>query len=342
MEQQKILDISWATIFKIFTAIVVFYIFYSVRSILIWIIFALVISVLFNPAINFLQRRRIPRVIGAIAVYIGFFGFLSLVVYLIVPFFSNEIRLFIDTLPQYFERITPSLRGLGIYALEDTKSMLNLFGESLEKSAANIFTVLFTIFGGVFSGIFVITTAFFLSIEDKMIERGLILSFPKKYETEALRIWTRCQKKVAGWFGARIIACAFVGVASYIVLLVFNVQYPLSLALLSAVLNFIPYVGPFITGIILFLIILPANFMRALFVLISFILIQQVEGSILSPILMKKIIGLPPSLVLISLVIGGTLWGILGAILVIPLAGILFEFLREFLKKKKERGAVAL
>lgn len=81
---------------------------------------------------------------------------------------------------------------------------------------------------------------------------------------------------------------------------------------------------------------------KALFVLAAFALLQQIEGNLISPLLTKKFVGLPPILVLLALAIGGKLWGILGAILVIPLAGILYEFLRDFLKKRKEEKAVVL
>ncbi len=75
---------------------------------------------------------------------------------------------------------------------------------------------------------------------------------------------------------------------------------------------------------------------------IIFVLIQQIEGGILTPILSKKFIGIPPVLVLVALFVGGKLWGFLGALLAIPLAGILFEFLRDFLKKRKDAKAVVL
>ena len=90
------------------------------------------------------------------------------------------------------------------------------------------------------------------------------------------------------------------------------------------------------------MIIFPAEMLKAVFVLITFALIQQIDGNILSPILMKKIVSLPPALVVVSLVIGAKLWGFLGALLVIPLVGILFEFTKEFLQKRKEKEAVVL
>lgn len=339
---EKLLDISWETIFKISVAVVCFYIVYSIRDILIWFIFALVISVLFNPAIDFLQRKRIPRILGVVFVYIGTFGLFSILIYLIIPFFIHEIQQFLQALPQYFEKISPPLRGLGFEAFENTEAFIKTLEKTLETMAGSILNVLFTFFGGVFSTLFVITTAIFLSVEEKVIERALMVLFPKRYEAYALNLWGRCQKKVSGWLGARILACLFVGVASYVTFLLFQVKYPFTLGLFAAIFNFIPYIGPFLTGILLFLVIFPLNVLKAVFVLIAFVLIQLIEGNLLSPILMKKIVGLPPALVLIALVIGGKLWGLLGAILVIPLAGILFEFFREFLQKRKEKEAVVV
>jgi len=342
MDSEKLLDISWKTILKISVAVVCFYILFSIKAILIWFIFALTISVLFNPAIDFLQKRKIPRVLGVVIIYVGIFGILSALIYLVVPLFTSEIQEFLKSFPQYFEKISPPLKELGFQAFENIESFLKALGSTLEGMTDNIFSALFAIFGGVFTTLFVIVTAIFLSLEEKVIEKALILLFPKKYEAYALNLWGRCQKKVSGWFGARILACLFVGVASYITFLLFNVKYPFTLALFAGVFNFIPYVGPLLSGIVIFLIVFPIEPLKAIFVIIVFTIIQQIENSILSPILMKKFVGLPPALVLISLVVGGKLWGLLGAILAVPLAGILFEFLREFLQKRKEKKTEVL
>ena len=342
MNEEKILDISWRTILKISVAVLIFYILFSIREILIWFVFALIISVLFNPAINFFQRKKIPRGLSIVLIYVGVFGILSLLIYLVVPLFVSEIKTFLEVFPQYFEKISPLLRGLGFQAFENIESFLRILGDTLEKMAENIFNVLFTIFGGVFTTIFVVITAIFLSLEERAIEKTLLLLSPKKYEVQVLDVWARCQKKVAGWFGVRILACIFVGLASYVAFLLFGIEYPFTLALFAGVFNFIPYIGPILTGVILFFIIFPTEPLKGILVLIAFTLIQQIENSILSPILMKKFVGLPPALVLISLVVGGHLWGLLGAILAIPLFGILFEFLKEFLQRRRDRHTVTV
>jgi len=342
MNNDKILDISWGAVLKIFIATLCLYIIYQVRDILVLFIFALIISVLFNPVIDFLNKLKVPRVLAVIFVYLGFFGIISLSVYLIVPLFINEIQNFSQFLPRYFEKIAPPLRGLGVEAFGDLESFIALFGKTLEEMAANIFNALFAVFGGIFSTVFVLTIAIFLSLEEKGVEKSLSLLFSKKYEAYILSLWSRCQSKVSGWFLSRILGCLFVGLACYIAFLLFKVSYPFSLGLLAAALNFIPIVGPIIAGIIIFVIISLENMLRAIFVLIIFILIQQVENNIVLPALAKKFIGLSPVLVLVALAIGGTLWGFLGAILAVPLAGILFEFFREFLQKKREGNPLVL
>ena len=342
MSNEKLLDISWGTILKLAIAALVIYVIFLVKDILVWVLFGLIISVLFNPVIDFLQRRKVPRVLAAVGVYFVVFGVLALIIYSTAPFFVNEIQRFSQLIPPYFESISPAFRGLGVTAFQDLQTFIDAASGGMESLSSNVFNALFAIFAGIFPTIFVISIAIFLSIEEKSVERAIALLFPKKYEVFALNLWERSQRKVSAWFLSRVVSSLFVGVATYVVLLVFNVAYPVSLSLLATVLNFIPIVGPLITALLIATVVAVDSVTRALFVILAFFLIQQIEGNILMPIMTKKLIGLPPALVLISLAIGGQLWGIMGAILAIPLAGILFEFLRDFLKKRKEESTVVL
>jgi len=337
MDYQKKFDIAWEAVIKIVVAIVFLYLLFNIKDLLIWFVFAVVLSILFNPAINFLQKKRIPRILSVTFIYVGFFGTLSLLIYLIVPLFVYEIQQFIIAFPQYFEKISPSLRGLGFETFDNFSNFVQNLKGYMEVMGQNVFNGLIIFFGGISSTLFVIVTAYFLSLEKNAIERTLMVLFPKRYETYVLSLFYRCEKKVTGWFAVRLLACVFIGVASYIAFIILNINYPFTLALFAGVFNFIPYVGPLITFIILFLVVLPTELVKAVFVLIIFGLIQQIENNVISPILMKRIIGIPPALVLVSLAVGGKLWGFLGALLAVPLLGILYEFLKEFLEKRRER-----
>jgi predicted PurR-regulated permease PerM len=340
MREEKLLDISWESILKILVAVVLLYIIYLIQDVLIWFIFAVITSVLFEPLIDFLQRRRIPRMFSVIIVYLVIFGILGFSIYLIVPILTSEIQQLVKILPQYFEKIAPPLRALGFRAFENIEEFTNLLNKSLEGVASTVFGAVAAIFGGALATFSIFSIALFLSLEEKPIERTLRLIFPKKYEDSLLEVWMRCRGKISGWFLSRILGSIFVGVLSYIAFLVFNTKYPFSLGLLSGILNFLPIVGPVITGTAIFVVTFLQDFWRAIFVLIVFILIQQIENNILLPALTKKLAGLPPVLILLALTIGGILWGIWGAVLAIPFFGILFEFFKEFLQKRKEKAVV--
>jgi len=342
MQENRVLDISWGTILKISLAFLVFYILYLVRDILAWFIFALTISVLFTPAITFLQRLTIPRSLAVIFVYVAVFGILGLSIFLTAPMFIAEIKQFSQLFPQYFEKVAPPLQSLGIEAFESIDDFTQALGVVLQKASSDILSALAIFFGGLGSTVFILSIALFLSLEEKGVERMVALLSPKKYEAYVMALWERSRTKVSGWFGSRVLIALFVGVAVFIALSLFNVKYAFVLALFAAILDFIPVLGPIFAGAVIFSFVVLDSWLKALFVLIVFILIQQIEGNIISPVLTKKFVGLPPALVLLSLAVGAKLLGILGAVLAIPLAGILFEFLRDFLKKKKEETPIVL
>jgi predicted PurR-regulated permease PerM len=343
MNEEKVLDISWGTIFKIGTAALGFYLFYMIRDILIWFIFAIIISILFNPAIVFLVKKKIPRVLATIFVYLVFFGMIGGLIYLVAAPLSSEVGKFTQLFPQYFDRIAPPLSGLGIEAFKNIDSFTATVESWLTNASGSIFSGIFSFFGGVLSTITIFTIAIFLSVEEMGIEKMLILISPKKYESAIMGLWEKSQMKISRWFSSRMISSAFVGFLTFFAAYVLDVEYSVSFGLLSGVTNIIPIIGPVVAGaIIVGFLMIQGLWVKALLMLIIFVLIQQIEGNILTPVLTKRFIGLPAAIVLVSMMIGGKLWGILGAILAIPLIGIFYEFLGDFLKRKKEAAETAV
>ena len=163
---EKILDISWGTIVKLAIAGFVIYLIFILKDILVWVLFGLIISILFDPVINFLQKRRVPRVISTIGVYVTLFGILAYIIFATTPLFVDELQRFSQLLPQYFEEsISPSLQGLGIAAFADFESFLEAVGENATENSSNIMKALFSIFGGIFSTMVVISVPIFLLVE---------------------------------------------------------------------------------------------------------------------------------------------------------------------------------
>ncbi len=342
MEDERILDISWGTILKIAIVFLGIYILFLIKDILIWILFAFIISILFNPVINLLQKIRIPRVIATLVVYVAVFAVFSFLLYWTVPVFLFEIQDFTQLFPQYFERLAPPLRSLDIEAFESFETFTQALQDWLVRISSSIFGAIISIFGGILSMITIFALAFFFSMEEKEVEQTIKLLVPKKNEAYFLDLWERCQAKTAAWFGTRVLSSVFVGLVSYLTLEIFNINYAFVLGLFSGVMDIVPVLGPIFATILIVMLAALDSWSKALLVLIAFVLIQQIEGNVLTPLLTEKMVGLPAILVLIALLVGGRLWGILGAILTIPLTGMIYEFLRDLLKKRREEKAELL
>jgi len=337
-----VLDISWKTIFKMVITGFSLYLIFLLKDVLVLIIFALIISILFNPAIEFLQRYKIPRILAAVLIYVGMFGILGVFVYLTLPVFISELKQFSQFFPQYFEKLAPPLKGLGLETFNNFDTFVNSLGEMAVKASSSIFSAVSIIFGGIFSTIVIFTIALFLSFEEKAFERMVGIFSPKRYEAYILDLWHRSQVKVSAWFGSKILTALFIGILTFAACKILAVKYAISFAFIGGIFNIIPLFGPIVSGAIIFVFTALDSLTKAIFILVVFILLQQIEGNIITPILTRKFVGIPAVLVLIALLAGSQLWGILGAILAIPLAGVIFEFLRDFLKKKKEEKTIVI
>lgn len=337
---ENTLDISWETIIKVLIAGLAFYILYLARDIAVWFFFGLIISVLFEPAIKFLRKLYVPKVIAVVFVYSSIFGILGLLIYLTAPIFVHELKQFSQFLPDYLVRVNPILSQFGL-DLSLKGGITDILVNNLEQGSRGIIQAIMIFFGGVSASLVILTIAFFLSLEERSVERFLLLLTPKKYEGYIASIFEKSQKKVSGWFAARILACAFVGIASFIVFYIFSVKYAFILALFAGVLNFVPYIGPLITAILLFIFMLVSSgsWFVIIYVLLAFSVIQWLEGFLLTPILMKKMLDLPPVLVLVALLVGGQIFGFLGMIFSVPVFGIVYEFLKEFFEERRETTA---
>lgn len=337
---KQTLDISWQTIIKVFVAGFVLYILFLARDIVVWLFFALVISLLVEPVINILRKWKIPKILAVGSVYFSILLIVGLLIYLASPIFIFEINQLSKNIPGYFEKLSPILKNLGVDIAKNFKDFTADLVSKLQESSVSIIKAASVFFGGVASTVLIFVFAFYISWEEKGPERFLMFLSPKKYEAHILNIFEKVQFKVAGWFGARILSCLIVGIVSFIIFFLFDVKFAFILALISGVLNFVPFIGPLITGVLAFLVVgISDSWFVAFYIIVALYIIQVLENNLLTPLLMKKFLDLPPLLVLVSLLVGGTIFGILGMIFVVPVFGTIYEFFKEFLAKRKEESS---
>lgn len=335
-DQKKSLDISWITIFRIALACAVLYFLFLIQDILGWFLFALIISVLFNPAINFLQSKKIPRLVAAIILYFGVFVFLGLFVYKIVPPLVSELRFLALNFPDYFERALPVLKIFNISQIDNFQNFIDILEKTLLAASVNIFSALGVFFGGVFRIFAIFSIAFFISLEGGLVEKIISFVSIKEHRERFLNLWTKIQKNISLWFATRIFAALYAGLATAIACFVLDIRYFALFGLLAGISDIIVAIGPLFAGFLITSFIAITSIPKALIFLLIFILIQQIEGQVLLPILSKKFLKMSPVLVISSILIGSKLWGLIGAILAIPMAGIVVELAKGIFEKKEK------
>lgn len=332
----KTFDISASAIIKIILGVIGLYALYLVKDLIIWFLFAFIIAILFNYIIDMLDRKRVPRIIATSLVYFAVFVLIGFGIYKAAPLVLSEIQDFYEHLPQYLKKISPLFEKFGITNFRNTDVLMKTVQTSLQKAGASFGSALSSIFGGATTTALVIAMAFFISLERKFTSRFIVAFSPKKHHDYLLGLWRRARKKVSGWFIARVLGVIFVGLGVLVVLLIFDVKYAVILAVMAGVLDFLPIIGPLVGGILLFTVISLSSLSQAIFTIIAYVIIQQLENHLLFPILFKKFIGMSPVLVLVAFAIGGELWGVPGAILAIPLAGVFYEVIKDYLERQRK------
>jgi len=329
-----LIDVTWRSLFKVVAVVILFYLLYLIRNVIVWLFLGWIIATLLNPLIDIIEKKGTPRTVSAAIVYTAILLFMGLIIYIVVPPLVSEVTILSSSFVDYFAQIPSFLSKIGIDSFSSLSSLSSEIQDSLLKVSTNILNVFASLFGSVFAGITIFVLALFISIEDRDIIKGIRLISPKKFEEEVLKKWDRARSHVASWFGSRVLCSFCVALMTFIVCVLLKIKFALSLAILSGLLNMVPFIGPLLSGIILVLFAL-TSWSKAIAVIVLSVIIQQIESNILMPIFTKKMTGLSTVLVLVSILIGGILGGIVGAILAIPLAGIIFELGKEYFNKRK-------
>lgn len=340
-EKNLTVNITAGTVIKIVAVLILLAFVYFVRDIMMAVLFSVVIASGIEPAAVWFQKRKIPRVIAVIFIYLAIFSFIGGMFYLIVPTVFSELSSFSSKIPSYLEnplqfeilrKIYPNLPSFATGAFGDF--LLRISGY-ISGFAGGLFNVASAAFGGAVSLMLIIVLSFYFSVQENGIEKFLRIIVPARREEYAISLWMRWRNKIGLWLQGQILLGFIVGVLVYLGLTILQVEYALTFALLAAVFELIPIFGPILAAVPPIIVAFLANPVLALEVGILFIVIQQFENHLIYPLVVRKIVGIPPIMVILALVVGGKLGGFFGMILAVPLAIVIIEVLEDIDFRKK-------
>ena len=331
------IDVSIMSIIKIIGVILGLVFLYLIRDIIAVLFVAAILGAAIDPWVDYLQNKKIPRAASILGLYIIGLGIMALAVILIIPVMTTELTSLANNFPNYYERI---LNSFGQF--QDSSSTTTSLTNILESWAANlgqttkgVFSTIGGIFGGIISFIAVLVITFYLIVEKDNMKSFIQTVAPGKYQAYIIQLYNRVQKKIGSWLSGQLSLMIIIAVLSYVGLLVLGVRYTLLLALIAGLTEIIPYVGPTLGAVPAILIAFADSPLKALFVLILYIIIQQLENSVLVPRIMKRAVGLNPIVVIVVILIGGKVAGILGALLAVPVATIGSVLIKDFFEITK-------
>ncbi len=292
---------------------------------------ALIIAAAIDGPVDWLARHRVRRVFGTAIVYILIFLFFGLFLYLVLPPLAGQIKILATNLPELFAKLGASLSAIEQrVGTPNLQGLLDNLSGQLSNAASNIFGTAINIFGGIVNAVVILVISIYLVVQDKGIKFFFTGITPEKHRSYVADLTERIQEKLGAWLRGQLMIMFIIGLLSYIGLILLGVKFALTLALLTAVFEIIPFIGPILSGAVAIIIALTQSPFLALFVLILFIVIHQLEGHIIAPQIMKRVVGLNPLVVIISMLIGAKLAGLLGVVVVVPLAAAISVLLKDF------------
>ncbi len=331
--------ITTRTIFTAILAVLLVAVLFYLRDLVLIVLTAVVIASAIEPAVRFLMKWRLPRILAVICVYVltatVFFG----VLFLFIPPVLDDAAAFLANLPNTLSSLDlSSVTGLLPGNVVDTLSsadVLRSLSNTLAGSGSGVLTILSAFFGGLTSFVLIVVFSFYFSVQETGVDDFLRVITPIKEQAYVLHLWKRSQEKIGKWMQGQLVLGLIVGVLLYLGLTILGVPHALLLAVLAALFELIPVFGQILAAIPAVAIgFADGGVTMALLLAGLYILVQQFEAHLIYPVVVKKVVGVPPLMVILALLIGYELAGFLGILLSVPIASAIQEFLSDVDRQK--------
>lgn len=340
------ISISTGTMVRAVLVLISVFLIWFLRDLVLVVLTSIVIASFMESSVPHFRKVNISRVFGIVIMYAVSLATLAGLFYLFAPLLITEIYNFStfmstyipnNTFLNYFQNDAFSGAKDIVSAISGNLSVGNLLSVSkafILNLSGGFFQIFSVIFGSIFNFVLIIVLSFYLSIQEGGIENFLRIIVPIRYEDYVLDLWTRSSRKIGLWVKGQMLLALVVAVLIYLILSLLGIEYALLLALIAGFMEMIPY------GILVALVptfafsYISDGLSSALVVTGAYVIVHQFEVFLFAPLIIKKIVGLSPIVIIISVIMGFELGGVWGAILAIPLAIIFMEFLNDVEKDK--------
>jgi predicted PurR-regulated permease PerM len=330
-------------------AVVLLWATYHVRDVLLLLYISGLFAIGFSPIVRAIERqrllpvgsRRFPRWLAILLLYVIIVGSAVSLGMLMVPPLADQAQQLWGQKAQMFDQAQQFLHEHGLLSGEYL-TLEEVVERAPEAAAdANVVSTVFGAVRGVLGGIVgfvtILIVTFYLLVDSWNLHRTFLRLFPAS-ERPRIDAMTRVVTvRLSGWLGGQLLLAAIIGTTSAIGLWLIGIPFFYVLALISAIGELIPVVGPILSAIPAVAVAATVSYQKVIIVVIFFLVQQQLENHVLVPKVMSRQVGVSAVTVIVALLIGGKLLGIVGALLAVPTAAILHVLFMEMLEQREQK-----
>lgn len=286
---------------------------------------------LFAPIIGFLEKRKIPRVLAILILYIVFIGGISIAIGLVGPTIVKQFNDLIRNIPFYITKTREIIENLyqtswfqwvltqDYFSIEKIESTITQYASRITNNITNGVQSVFSVITNITLIIVTVPFILFYMIKDgHKLPHQVVKFFPSDFRDEVMIILKETGETLSTYIQGQMLVSMFVGLFTFIGYLIIDLPYALLLAITVAITNIIPYVGPFIGAAPAVIVGLLDSPFKALLAIIVVTIVQQIDGNVISPFIIGKRLDTHPLTIIILLLVAGNIAGILGMILAVP------------------------
>ena len=340
------ISISTGTMVRAVLVFLGVFLLWFLRDLALVVLTSIVIASFMESSVSHFKKIGVGRILGIVILYFVSLSALAGMFYFFVPLLITELYNFSTFISSYIPGVSfldyfknEAFSGAKdiVSALSNNFSIATLASVSkafILNLSGGFFTAFSVAFGSIFNFILIILISFYLSIQEKGIENFLRIIFPIRHEDYVVDLWERSRRKIALWMKGQVVLGFVVAILIYLVLSLLGIEYALLLAIIAGIMEMVPY-GVLVAMIPAFTFsFISGGLGSALMVTGAYLIIHEFEVFLFTPVVINKIVGLSPIVIILSFLIGFELGGVWGAVLAIPVAIIVMEFLSDIEKDK--------
>ncbi len=339
MKEISNIRISTDTLIRV--ALVVFgvWLLYFLRDTLLLVLVSIVLASFVEAGVRAFAKYKIGRTMSVPIIFAFVISLMIIIFYMFLPIIFRELSGmvgliigYIPDTPQTIDSATNMISDLTEdSSINDILVAVKDISSAFSQGATS---VIGATFGGLLNFVLVIVMSFYLSIQEKGIDNFLKILTPKKHEAYVIGLWNRTQIKIGIWFKGQLLLGLIIGAVTIVTLALLGVQYAFIIGIITAIAELVPFGMIFAAIPAILFAVIDGGIVLGIKVLIFFVVIQQLENYVLAPLVAKKTVGIPPLVVLLALIAGISLAGFWGAIIAVPVAVFVLEYMGDIEKQK--------